>query len=208
MRTRHLRLLGFGLAVVALGSCAASTRFTDIWKDPATNTLAFKKVAAVAITADQTMRRVAEEEMVAMIKQKREAVASYTIIDPAMSKDVEASLSKIKEVGCDGVVTMRVVGVDEKTTYVPGSYVSTTAYPPPYYSFGGYYGYAMPTVYEPGYNMTNKYVMVETNIYRLSDDKLIWSGRSETVDPQSAGDLVRSIGKEAGLVINRTFNAK
>ena len=209
MRNRILGLLGLCLAAAALASCGTSTRFTDIWKDPATTTLTYEKVAVVAITADQTMRKVAEDEMAAAItKNGKQGVAAYTLIDPSMEKDVDASLAKIKESGCQGVLTMRVVGVDEKTTYVPGSYVSTTAYPPSYYSFGGYYGYAMPTVYEPGYNMTSKYVMVETNIYRLSDDKLIWSGRSETVDPASAGDLVRSIAKEGGLVVHRQFQIK
>ena len=206
MRTR-LGLLGLCLAAAVLGSCGSTTRFTDMWKDPGTTQLGFKKVAVVALTADQTMRRVAEEELVSEISKRRkaEAVASYTLIDPSMAKDTEAALAKIKEVGCDGAVTMRVVGVDEKTTYVPGSYVTTTAYPPPSYSFGGYYGYAAPVVYEPGYNMTNRYVLVETNIYRLSDDKLVWSGRSESVDPSSAGDLVRQIAKEGALVLDRTF---
>ena len=210
MKIRTLGLIGLWAAAAAtLASCGTSTRFTDMWKDPEVTTLNFQKVAVVAVTADQSMRRVAEDELVATMKaKKKDAVASYTLIDPAMAKDVEATKARIKESGCDGAVTMRVVGVDEKTTYVPGSYVTTTAYPPPYYSFGGYYGYAMPTVYEPGYNMTSRYVMVETNIYRLSDDKLVWSGRSETVDPSSAGDIVRSIAKEGALVLNRQFKMK
>jgi len=205
MRTRTRGLLGLWLAAAAIGSCGTSTRFTDMWKDPNTTTLAFKKVAVVGITSDQMMRKVAEDELVLTISKKREAVASYKVLDPNMVKDPEHAMAKFKELGCDGAITMRVVGVDDKTTYVPGSYVTTSAYPPSYYSFGGYYGYAMPTVYEPGYNVTNRYVMVETHIYSLADDKLVWSGRSETVDPASAGDLVRSIATEGALVLNRQF---
>jgi DNA repair photolyase len=86
---------------------------------------------------------------------------------------------------------------------VPGSYSTTAAYPAPYYSFGGYYGYATPMMYEPGYNITERYVNVETNIYRLSDEKLVWSGRSETVDPSSATELTRQIAQEAALVLQQ-----
>lgn len=200
---RYLGPSGLLLTVAMLASCGASTRFTDMWKDPSLTTLSeFKKVAAFAITSDMSMRRVVEDEIVKNIK-KREAVASYTFLNQEQIKNVEYVKSTLKDMGFDSAVTMRVVGVDDRTSYVPGSYTTTAAYPAPYYSFGGYYGYATPMVYEPGYNITERYVNVETNIYRLSDEKLVWSGRSESVDPSSATELVRQIAQEAALVFNQ-----
>ena len=34
---------------------------------------------------------------------------------------------------------------------------------------------------------------IETQIYSLSHDKLIWAGRSETTDPRTAGRLAHSV---------------
>lgn len=201
--SRLLGPLGLLITIGALASCGASTQFTDMWKDPSLTKLDFKKVAVFALTSDMSMRRVVEDELVSHCK-KVQAVASYTFLEPGeKSKDVEYVKGKVKEIGCDGAITMRVVGVDDKTTYVPGSYMTSAAYPTPYYSFGGYYGYAAPMVYEPGYNITERYVTVETNIYRISDEKLVWSGRSQTVDPASTTELVRDVAQEGALVLQQ-----
>jgi hypothetical protein len=199
-RSRLIGPLGLLIAAAGLASCSPSTRFTDTWKDPSLTVIDFKKVAVFAITQDYSLRRVAEDELVKSIK-KRQAVASYTLIAPEHNQDVEYAKAKVKEAGCDGVITFRILGVDEKTTYVPGSVTTMGAYPAPYYSFGGYYGYAAPMVYEPGYNITEQYVTVETNIYRMSDEKLVWSGRSETVDPSSVTELVRQNAQEGALLL-------
>jgi hypothetical protein len=201
--SRLLGPLGLLLTVAALAGCGASTRFTDMWKDPSLTTLSdLKKIAVFAITQDMSMRRVVEDELVKNAK-KREVVASYTFLNQEQIQNVDYVKSTLKDMAFDAAVTMRVVGVDDRTTYVPGSYSTTAAYPAPYYSFGGYYGYATPMMYEPGYNITERYVNVETNIYRLSDEKLVWSGRSETVDPSSATELTRQIAQEAALVLQQ-----
>jgi hypothetical protein len=35
---------------------------------------------------------------------------------------------------------------------------------------------------------------LETNIYETQEKKLIWSGISETVDPEKASDVIKSFG--------------
>jgi hypothetical protein len=40
---------------------------------------------------------------------------------------------------------------------------------------------------------TTQIVTVETNIYSLRDDKLVFATRSETSDPSSVGKLIRSV---------------
>jgi hypothetical protein len=39
-------------------------------------------------------------------------------------------------------------------------------------------------------------VVLETNIYETTDKKLIWSGVSETVEPDKASDVINSFGYE------------
>jgi hypothetical protein len=59
----------------------------------------------------------------------------------------------------------------------------------------------------PGYTATYKYYNVETNVYHVSTEKLVWSAASQTVDPtdinkeskEFASKIVRSL-KESNLI--------
>jgi hypothetical protein len=189
------------LVAFSLSSCAGpSTQFTDVWKDPNAGMLKASKVLALFLTADLTQRRVGEDELVRQISPRAQAIASYTFLDTDQVRDVEYAKAKVKEMGFDVAVTMRLVGVDEKTTYVPGSTV-TAGYPSYSGSYWGYYGYGWTTVYEPGYMETNKYVTMETNIYSVTQDKLLWTGHSETVDPSSVSDLVSGVTEQARTIL-------
>ena len=52
-------------------------------------------------------------------------------------------------------------------------------------------------VYDPGYMVTNTYVYVDVRIYNGADEKLVWSGKSQTVDPTSVSDLINDIAYAA-----------
>ena len=119
---------------------------------------------------------------------KERAVAAYTILNQEEVKDVQKAKAKLGS-DFDLAIVMRLVGQEEQTRWVPGSY-------PTYYgSFYGYYGYAGPMVYDPGYLTTDTIVRVETNIYTLPDEKLVYSALSETFNPSSAPKVVKEIGQ-------------
>ena len=84
----------------------------------------------------------------------------------------------------DAIVASRLVKVDKKVTYIPGQ-----AYPlyPAYSTFYGYYGAIYPVVYSPDYLRVDRTAQVETNFYSTAppDGNLIWTGTSNTVNPQS-----------------------
>jgi len=85
---------------------------------------------------------------------------------------------------------MRVVGKDQKITYTPG-YATTL---PVYYNgFGPYWSYGWQTVYEPGYLQNDTVVSVETLVYSLEKDKLLWASESRTTNPASLGTLVNEV---------------
>ena len=72
----------------------------------------------------------------------------------------------------------------EKVTYRPPSYGPT---------FWGYYGYTR--AYDPGYYHTQQLVRVETSIYSIAQDKLLWVGTTETVNPKSLSTLIEELSK-------------
>jgi hypothetical protein len=45
----------------------------------------------------------------------------------------------------------------------------------------------------PGYYQENKVYKLETNVYDVKSEKLVWNGLTETVNPETAQDAANSI---------------
>ena len=177
-------------AGLGLASCSASTTLKNSWRDPSfTGPLDFNKVLVIMVTKDGSTRRTVEDAVVKRIAARRhvEAVPSYTVLMDSDLRDKEHAKVLIDQAGFDGAVAMRIVGVDKETSYVPGTY------PSPYYNFYGYYDYAWPAVYDPGYLQTDTIVNVETLVYSIKDGKLVWTGQTETFNPSNIDDMVDGI---------------
>ena len=61
-----------------------------------------------------------------------------------------------------------------------------------YGRFWGYYWNAWNAFYDPGYYRTTRTYTVETNVYSLKRDKLIWSGTTTSVDPSGLDKLMKA----------------
>ena len=114
-------------------------------------------------------------------------------------KDQDAAKADLRQAGVQGVVVMRVVSQDQSTTYTPSTW-SRGYYP----SFWGYWGYGWGAVYSPGYIRTDMVVNVETLVYRVADDKLLWAGVSGTTNPSRVDTFVREIVDEAAKEMRKS----
>jgi|HubBroStandDraft_4_1064222.scaffolds.fasta_scaffold28981_2 hypothetical protein len=191
MRTEKLILRNLTAVAVLLLAACASTTFTSTWKAPDVQALnpAGKTIAAVFVARNESRRRSAEDLLAADISQHgAHGVAAYTLLPDDQRGDGEAARAKLKAAGIDGVVVMRVVGRDQRITYTPG-YVM-----PAYYgAFGPYWGYGWGAVYQPGYLQSDTVVSVETLVYSLTRDKLLWASTSRTTDPRGLDNLVTEV---------------
>jgi len=181
MTLRSSLRLGFAaIAVAALASCAASTKLTSSWTDPAAANRNFKKVVIVGATPNTAARRMYEDDFSAELKSRGiEPIASYTVVGEGQI-DKDAAAAKLKEMGVDGVIVTRLVDKEQVQTYYPPTY-STVGAPSAYY--GGWYGYynmGYSYMSSPGYVSNDKVYRLETNLYDLQNDKLAWSGLTET----------------------------
>jgi len=144
-------------------------------------------VLVACMCRDEGVRRKAEDRMAERIPG---AMASYKVLSSEDLRNREQAKAKVREQGFDGAIVMRLAGVDRSTTYVPGqAYVVPTGYG----SMWGYWGYGWGTMYQPGYVEQNTVVEIETNLYSIAEDKLIWAGRSQTYDPQSAAQVIQEV---------------
>ena len=64
-------------------------------------------------------------------------------------------------------------------------------------------GAVQPAVYQPGYLQSDTVVTVETNVYSVTDDKLLWSGVSETFNPSDVAKAVNDVADAASRELRR-----
>ena len=182
----------FIISVIALNACT-STKITNIWREPNKEVSIPKldKVLVVALFKDETSRRKAEDEMVGFLNGK--GVVSYEYLDNTISaKNEEVIREKIKNDGFDGAITMRLVDVEKDKIYSPANY---SLYPQYYRNFSGYYFRNWGYFSNPSYYSTTKTYIVETNVYSIKEDKIIWSGLTETTNPDGVKKMTEEIGK-------------
>ena len=76
---------------------------------------------------------------------------------------------------------------------MPG-YVSAV---PVYGGWGGWYGGWYGAVYEPGYMTTTTIARVETQVWQVAppEPSMIWTGMSETIDPQQTQNVAGEIAE-------------
>ena len=190
LSVNRLALLG----ALALGAAAcATTNFTSTWTEPTAQPLdRGKKVATVMMSTRDALRRSAEVAMATEIRRRgAEAVESYTLLPGESARDTARARQVLGEQGVDAVLIMRVVGKDQQVTSSPGTYWGG----PAYMTFwgAGYYGYGWGAVYDPGYVRTDTIVLVETLIYSLEQDKLVWAAQSETTNPEKVGPFIKEL---------------
>ena len=94
--------------------------------------------------------------------------------------------------GFSGTVVMRVVGRETQYSYEPGA-----VWVRPYYRsfWGGYWRYGWGAVAEPGYLTVDKIVKVETLVYSLEQDQLVWAGVSRTIDPAQIESFISELAQ-------------
>lgn len=189
-----------GIFLLALLPGCATTHLNSVWRDPDYGGRPLKKVAVFVFADDEKLRHFAEDLTARSLPYSAKAVPSHTLFAKG-----ETEIGKIKSrlvaEGFDGAYVSRLVSMDKNTHYVPPqTQVVPTLAPTFTYSatapytrtFAGYMEYAQ--VYTlPGYMAESTVYVVENLVYALPEGKPIWSGVTETVNPDSRYQLVQDI---------------
>ncbi|WP_125722905.1 hypothetical protein [Flavobacterium ustbae] len=186
-------------AIAAFSSCGSNTSIVNSWRDPDVTITQeqFKKVLVVALVKDEASRRIAENRIAASNPVFK---TSYQYLNAASQLSKEEKLKVLQDENFDGVVSMRLVSKEKETTYVPGTYTGMYyggfdgLYTGMYgYGFGNWYGMYSPNFYDPGYYQETTSYMVETNVFSLKQNKLIWTGTTESQYVTDLGQTVDAI---------------
>ncbi|MBS1603995.1 MAG: hypothetical protein JST42_15110 [Bacteroidetes bacterium] len=162
-----------------LNSCEPPVRLSASWVRKDILPQRFSKILVVSLGKDMEKRRLGEDQIRAeLLRRGQTAVTSLSEFGPDFAAMDTARMRQVLlDRQFDGVVTVRVLNVNERDRWVPtagvygpvGYYRGFYGY---YYRFGGYY-------YESGYVVTDVEVLLESNFYKVGTGELLWSGQSK-----------------------------
>ena len=163
--------------VLLIISCA-TTRQVKAWKDDSYQGK-LKKILVIGVSERPLMRNFFESEFVDQLKARgAEGIISNKIIPPEKMRDKDAVLSAIKGMGIDAVLVTRIV--DKQ--YADRFYGGGVDLVPTDYNVGweGIYAQSFAAVPLPVYQYSADIVMLQTNVYDIRKERLIFSAISKT----------------------------
>ncbi len=184
---RKRKLVCFLLSICSLfvTSCATTT-ITDSWKDKAYQGNA-QNIVVIMVARTQDLRNMFEGRFVAELRARgNNATQSYKIVPFEQLQDKELVKSRIKSTEADTVLIARLVGSKTIESYVPGAVHGM----PIAYSYWGTY-YEIVNV-DYGYTGDTEVAYIETNLYDVKTEKLIWSAHSKTERSKGEQHLINT----------------
>lgn len=203
----RVKLLGAMGAALLAAACSSSNGFVSSWKAPDATPLQVSgsKVAAMVMMKDESARRAAEDALARELTSRgANGIPAYTVFPNGEPSDESSARAMLESEGFDGVVTMRPVSTDKEVVSTPPTYAG-----PVYGGFwGGYYPYGWgaawgPTVVSPGDIRTNTIVTIETMVYSLKQNKLVWAGQSKETNPSNVNRTIHDTAEKASRELER-----
>ena len=183
---------GFVLMVAcATAVLAQSYAFRSSWKSQDIQKLemAGKKVVAIVISTDQSLRMSVEEAVARELTTRGSVgVAGYRSVPAELLKDPDKARAWFEKTGVSGIVVLRLLGVEKER--VPSAVVWSTTY---YQSFSNYYASAWQTVIPIGAGRQITTIVVETLLFDVAKGGLIWGGVTEASDVKNVESYVAGL---------------
>ena len=192
---RRLLLTILPATMLAAAVVSAAPDFKSVWKSPDAAQVSFagKKIAALVITQDDSLRMSGEESLVRELTARGlQAVAAYRMAPKEVLQNVDSARGWFERAGVEGVVALRPVSSEKRIAYNDSLWMS-----PSYNTFWGYYGYSYSTVVVIGGADRDTVVTVESLIFSVPRNQLMWAAVSETRNPKTLQKFIEDLVKES-----------
>ena len=155
------------------------------------------RVVAVVMASSDVMRRTGEDRLAYEISARgAQCIPMYRLL-PEGEVDEARARAALERENVKLVVVMRPVQVQQQTVVEP--------YGGPMYGgyWGGYHRYGWGHSYGGAEVRVDTIVSIETLVYSLPQNKLLWGGQSKTTNPGNIGDLVAEVAAGAADQLDR-----
>jgi hypothetical protein len=195
-----MKMLVRGLALLAILTLAtlplvAESKIVHRWVLTGVPMPKLKKILVIAVLENYLIRQEFEDEMEKLLAKSGVAGIKSHMVLPPRNEMMEGELKqRIKASTLDAVLVIRPKAVRRETEEVVASGIYLP--PPGYYSFWPYWNMAYSNFYPTSsYTQQNTIVRAEFNLYNTKDEKLLWSGETDTVYSKDFEKLGKSYAK-------------
>ena len=177
-------LFSFAFLII---SCAG----TDLTQNEVSDTYSGKPVSnifVIAITGNEHKRSLFEKKFVAHLKSVGvHGVSSVDAIPmpPDLVMTKEMILKAVNQYGNDAVIVTHLTGKKVKDVHTRSGGRTI--------GFHGYYMSRLSYTTDPGYSSTSTTVRLETNLYDVKTEKLIWSANSKTLSRDASDQTIDEV---------------
>lgn len=172
-------------------SIEPKTTFISSWRSPTAQPLKVKgaKIAAIVIMNDTASRRAAEDQLASDISSRGGVgVPMYKLTETTTVGEEPIARDALAKADVRGVVVIHPGNTETEPAPVDYNKAPYNTYWDGYYS----YGFGSPWENRP---TTQSFVSVETLVYSLAQNQLVWAGRSKTVNPATLNALISDVSK-------------
>ena len=194
-------IASFVMASVAATVLIAGPEFKSVWRSPEAAKVSFagKKIAALVISKDDSLRVAGEEALATELNARgMQAVATYRMAPKEELQSADRARTWFERAKVEGVVALRPVSSEKRLNYNDSLWLS-----PSYNTFWGYYGYGYSTAVVIGGADRDTVITVETLIYSVPLDKLMWAAVSETRNPKTLQKFIEELVKESAKEVQK-----
>jgi hypothetical protein len=189
------------LAALLLAGCQ-STTLQSAWFDANFTGGPMSRVTVVAAGLNNANRRLAEDIFTQRLQALGvHAAPGWQVVPDEARGAAEPFTEALRRSGAEGVLVIRLIGVDTRTQ-VNTMMVTTTVpvggpmWGPGWGSPGIWATTTVPVTQVSQYNLA----MVETSFYEVATGRLVWSGITQTLNPSN---FQRDAGEFADVIIGQ-----
>lgn len=190
MKKTILTIITLLFSALLLGGCA-TTKMESSWLKDDFSGPPLGHLVVLGLLDSSVQRHVYEDAMVeALQKTGIKAVASHQLL-PAFEElqDREKIKLAVHKSGADGALVTTLLGVEQQQRHRPPS-VRYVPYYGPRYGLYDYYGRGYRVIHEPGYTVNHTVVKLESTLFAVSNEEMIWAGATRSFNPDSSQQVL------------------
>lgn len=196
----------WSLAAIALaGVAGCASGFVATWKEPLDAPFAFQgeRVAAIVIHPNDDVRRAAENELARELsRQGAQGIAAYMLYQGEPPREELEARRILRDANVDGALVLHPVDSAEELSRP--SETETPWYTGAHYArFWSYWAHAWEATGGASDPETGARVHVETMLYSVEEDALLWAARSESTELSEVGPFMEDLAGAAAAELRK-----
>ena len=196
-----VRALLAALLAVLMTACATTGPVSSVWTQPGQTPRQYERLVIFGVTNSPKVRRAYEDNFVKQLQARGvQATAGHELVSDRNLGRLTRLTEGYAKVRADGVVITHLV-TDESPGARPTARIGSV--PDHYRHLVGYFSQVYEEVCTPGYYSDLKSLRLETNLYDAKQERLVWSGRSQPLDPSSERTTISQVIEEIVVQMQR-----